>query len=181
MARRAVFLDRDGVLNRAVVREGRPFPPASLEEMELLPGVEEACRALKAAGAFLACVTNQPDIARRKTTWAVVDAINGHLRQRLGLDDLVVCPHDNADNCACRKPKPGMLIELARRHGLDLGASVMVGDRRGDILAGRAAGCATVFIDYGWNEPRPDAMDVVSGSLAEAVPWILNHFEESAQ
>ena len=123
--RRAVFLDRDGVLNRAVMRGGRPFSPASAEETELLEGVEAACRALKAAGFLLICVTNQPDIARRTRTRAEVEAINEKLKSALGLDDVRMCPHDDGDGCACRKPKPGLLLDAARANPVHIGSPKM--------------------------------------------------------
>jgi D-glycero-D-manno-heptose 1,7-bisphosphate phosphatase len=172
--KRAVFVDRDGVLNKAVEREGKPYPPASLAQLELAEDVLDACTVLRQAGFFLGCVTNQPDIARGKTRAEDVEAINDHVRVTLGLDALVMCPHDNADNCQCRKPKPGMILTLAGLYDIDLSKSIMVGDRLGDIEAGRAAGCRTVFIDHHWDEKRPERMDVVFSSLSAAVPWILS-------
>ena len=174
MTRRAVFLDRDGVLNQAVERAGKPYPPPSVAELVFLPGVASACSALRTEGAFLGCVTNQPDIARGLARREEVEAINAVVSSQLGLDDLIMCPHDNDANCLCRKPKPGMLIALADRHGLALCRSVMIGDRRSDIEAGQRAGCATIFIDHRWNEPRPEGMDAVFESLSAAVPWIRN-------
>lgn len=171
--RAAVFLDRDGVLNRAVVRDGRPFPPDSVAGLELLPGVPEACARLRAAGLALVVVTNQPDVARGSRSQGEVDAVNRALRERLPLDDVRVCPHDDADRCACRKPAPGLLLEAARDLGLSLEASVMVGDRWRDVECGRRAGCKTVFVDHRWAERRPDSPDLTVSSLAEAVPWIL--------
>jgi D-glycero-D-manno-heptose 1,7-bisphosphate phosphatase len=171
--RRAVFLDRDGVLNRAIVRAGQPCPPRDTEEVEILPGAEAACRALRQAGFLLIVVTNQPDVARGTQTRAGVDAINEIVRGRLELDDVCVCPHDDADDCPCRKPRPGLVLEAARQWNIDLAASVVVGDRWRDIGAGRAAGCRTVFIDYGYAEQQQQEADVVVQSLAEAVPWIV--------
>lgn len=173
--RRAVFLDRDGVLIRAVVRDGRPNPVASAAEVELLPGVAAACDALRRAGFLLVVVTNQPDLARRAQTRSVVDAINDAVRARLPIDEVRLCPHEDADGCACRKPKPGLLLAAARAANIDLAASVMVGDRWRDVEAGRAAGCRTVFVDHGYDERRPAEVDVdaVAPSLADAVPWIL--------
>jgi D-glycero-D-manno-heptose 1,7-bisphosphate phosphatase len=121
--RTAVFLDRDGVLNRAVVLHGVPRPPSSLDELELLPGVREACYRLHEADLLLVVVTNQPDVARGAQTAAVVDALNERLTDELPLDDVLVCLHDDADGCACRKPKPGLLIDAARRWEIDLGAT----------------------------------------------------------
>jgi D-glycero-D-manno-heptose 1,7-bisphosphate phosphatase len=170
----AVFLDRDGVLNAALVLDGRPHPPRSTEEVTLLAGVEDACARLRAGGFALVCITNQPDIARGTLSPATLEAINESLRVRLGLDAVAVCPHDDADGCACRKPEPGLILDAAFRLGLDLDHSVVVGDRWRDIEAGRRAGCPTVLIDYAYDEPRPESPDAVATSLAEAVPLIIS-------
>jgi D-glycero-D-manno-heptose 1,7-bisphosphate phosphatase len=170
--RRAVFLDRDGVLIRAIVRDRRAYPARSLAEVEILPGVVEACTELHDAGFLLICVTNQPDIARGTTPSETVAEINDHVRAALGLDDVLVCPHDDADNCACRKPRSGMLLEAAERWGIDLSASVMVGDRWRDIEAGRSAGCRTVFVRRGYDEPEPDHPDLIVDEMPMASEWI---------
>lgn len=171
----AVFLDRDGVLNRAIVRKGRPYPPTSLAELKILPGVIEACTSLQEAGFLLIAVTNQPDVARGTHRREVVEAINQELRKRLPLDDIRLCYHDDVDHCSCRKPEPGLLLEAARDWEIDLSASFMVGDRWKDIEAGRRARCKTVFVDHGYTEREPDNPDHRVGSLVEAVPWILQH------
>jgi D-glycero-D-manno-heptose 1,7-bisphosphate phosphatase len=173
VSRPAVFLDRDGVLNAAEVVDGMPRPPADLSAVRVLPGAERACRELAAAGLVLIGITNQPDIARGTQTAARVDAINAHLKARLGLDDLLVCPHDDADGCECRKPRPGMIIEAARRWDIDLARSVTVGDRWRDVEAGRAAGTSTVFIDRHYREPAPTEPDLVVNELEESTEWII--------
>ena len=167
----AVFLDRDGVLNRAVVRAGKPYPPASVDELEILPGAAGALARLKAAGYALVVVTNQPDIARGTTTRAAVDAIHARMASMLPIDEFRVCPHDDRDACACRKPRPGLLVDPPTT---DVAASVMVGDRWRDIEAGRAAGCgATILIDHDYYESIPNEPDVRVASLSEAAAWIL--------
>jgi D-glycero-D-manno-heptose 1,7-bisphosphate phosphatase len=171
--RAAVFLDRDGVLNRAVVRDGLPYPPDSIESLALLPGVTEACAALRGAGLLLIVATNQPDIARGTRRWDDVQAMNRRLSELLPLDEIRVCPHDDRDRCDCRKPAPGLLLAAAREHGIDLRRSVMVGDRWRDIESGERAGCWTVFVDHGYSERRPERADLIVHSLGEAVPWIL--------
>lgn len=174
VGRRAVFLDRDGVLNRAIVRKGKPYPPDSLSELEILPGVAEALKGLRAAGFLNIVVTNQPDVATGKQRRDVVEAINAHLVEKLTLDAVKVCYHSDADNCACRKPKPGMLLEAARELDIDLGGSFLVGDRWRDVEAGRAAGCRVLlFVDYGYQEKRPGNPYVSVKSLAEATALIL--------
>lgn len=170
---RAVFLDRDGVINEATVREGRPYPPANLEQFKLLPGVPEAIKSLRGAGFKIIVVTNQPDVATGVQGREVVEAMHDKLRD-LGLcDDIKVCYHTGPDGCECRKPKPGMLFEAAREWQIDLSNSFMVGDRWRDVAAGKAAGCFTYFIDYEYQEQRPDGPDALVGSLEEAGRLIL--------
>jgi D-glycero-D-manno-heptose 1,7-bisphosphate phosphatase len=171
--RRAVFLDRDGVINRAVVRDGRPYPPQTLGEVEILPGVEAAVQALQQAGFFIAVVTNQPDVARGRQTLDTVESINAYLGAQLGIDDFRTCYHDDSHDCACRKPKPGLLTDAAAIQGLDLRRSFMIGDRWRDIAAGQAAGCRTIWIDCGYDERLPEGHDYRARSLLEASRWIL--------
>jgi D-glycero-D-manno-heptose 1,7-bisphosphate phosphatase len=167
----AVFLDRDGVLNRTRFRNDRPIPPASLDELEILPGVPEALADLKSAGYALVVVTNQPDVARGVTTLDVVHRLNRFLGERLPINEFRVCAHDDRDRCECRKPKPGLLLASPR---YDMAASIMVGDRWRDIDAGRAAGCrATILIDYEYDEAIPNEPTVRVASLLEASHWIL--------
>jgi D-glycero-D-manno-heptose 1,7-bisphosphate phosphatase len=168
-----VFLDRDGVINAAVVRDGKPYPPPSAEAMEILPGVAGALVQLRDAGYVLVVVTNQPDVARGKTPRAVVDTMHARLRAELPLDAIYACFHDDADRCACRKPAPGMLGDAARDLDLDLARSFMVGDRWRDTDAGIAAGCRAVWINRGYAERAPTKFDAEVGSLAEAADWII--------
>jgi D-glycero-D-manno-heptose 1,7-bisphosphate phosphatase len=172
--RRAVFLDRDGVLNEPRVVDGLPLPPRTVGGLVLSRGAEKACRALSRAGFMLIVVTNQPDIARGTRDRQSVGLINDELRRRLRLDDVLVCPHDDGDGCDCRKPRPGMLLEAAERWDIRLQDSVMVGDRWRDIEAGRGAGCHTVLVARDYNEPAARDPDLVVDSLHQAVPWITN-------
>ena len=168
----AVFLDRDGVINRPIIRGDRPYPPGSLDELETYPDAASSLRRLQVAGYALVVVTNQPDVARGLQQAEVVHEINRELRKRVELTALYVCFHDDADGCQCRKPAPGLLFDAAHDLGLDLSRSFMVGDRWRDVEAGRRAGCRTVFIDRRYSERSPQDADVVTTSLAEAVSWI---------
>jgi len=170
---RAVFLDRDGVLTRSSTRGGKPFAPTTLEAFELLPGVREGIARLHKAGFCLVVVTNQPDVGVGKLRSEVVEQMHARLRVWLPLDDIKVCCHTDADACNCRKPKPGMLLEAAKERGIDLSRSFMVGDRWRDVSAGRAAGCKTIFVDYGYTERLVDQPDFVVTSFAEAASIIL--------
>ena len=170
--RAAVFLDRDGVLNEVDVRDGTPHPPSGVEHLRVLPGVVEACYRLRELGFALVVVTNQPDIARGKQTRDEVDRLHDVLRARLPLDDIVVCAHDDADDCPCRKPRPGMILDAAARLDLDLAESVCVGDRWRDVEAGKRAGVMAIFVDRGYGERRPTGADAVVASLPAAVEVI---------
>lgn len=174
--RRAVFLDRDGVINHCVVRDGKPYPPESLAEMRIIAGVPESLVSLRQAGFLTIVVTNQPDVAAGKQSIETVQAMHKRLRDELPLDDIKVCYHGDADGCACRKPKPGMLLEAAREFDIDLARSYMVGDRWRDVAAGQAAGCASFFLDYGYREKRPDPPYIAVKSMAEAGVRILTGF-----
>lgn len=171
---RAVFLDRDGVLNRAVVKNGKPYPPASLSELMITTDARDALVPLRDAGFLLVGITNQPDVARGVQQRAVVEAINRVLLGALPLNDILVCFHDDRDNCLCRKPRPGLLREAASRYTIDLSRSFMVGDRWRDIEAGSRAGCKTVFIDCEYSgEKLRIQPDHSVKTLTEAARWII--------
>ncbi len=178
--RRAVFLDRDGVINRAIVRDGKPYPPSNADELEILPGAAEALTRLRTAGFHLVVVTNQPDIARGTQTQQSIEEIHATLvKSGLVLDSFQVCYHDDADQCDCRKPGPGMLLKAAKEDGIDLDASFMVGDRWRDVEAGQRAGCTAVFVDYGYAERKPARPYVRVESFVDAVDWILSQETKS--
>jgi len=172
----AVFLDRDGVINRALVRDGRPYPPSSLAEFEILPGVAEACTKLKEAGFLLVVATNQPDVGRGTMSQETVEALHAHMCRALPLDRVEVCHHPGkgASECDCRKPKPGMLLRAARELNIDLKRSFMVGDRWRDIDCGHAAGCTTILVDHDYHEPLRLPPDHRVKSLADAADVILD-------
>ena len=169
----AVFLDRDGVLNRVLIRDGLPFGPMTLAEFAIVEGAAEDVRRLKAAGYKAIVATNQPELARGKLTPDALAAMHAKLGAEVPVDAIYVCPHRDEDRCACRKPKPGLLLSAARELGIDLTRSYMVGDRWRDMEAGKAAGCRTVFVDHGYREALKTPPDHVVGGLHEAVGAIL--------
>jgi D-glycero-D-manno-heptose 1,7-bisphosphate phosphatase len=172
---RAVFLDRDGVINRALEHDSKPYPPRSLSEFEILPGVATACAKLKQAGFLLVVATNQPDVGRGTLKQETVETIHAEMRRQLPLDRVEVCYHSgkNDSECDCRKPKPGMLLHAARELGIDLAQSWMVGDRWRDVDCGHAAGCRTIFIDCGYAEELRQKPDFSAGNLIEAAAIII--------
>lgn len=170
----AVFLDRDGVINCAVVRNGKPYPPDSINELIIMPNAELILSRLREAGYLLIGITNQPDVARGKQRKEIVEEINEYLLKKLPVTEIFVCYHDDKDKCYCRKPNPGLLLEAASKYSLNLSQSFMVGDRWKDIQAGQRAGCKTIFLDHGYLEPKPDpAADYDIKSLEDLLSIIL--------
>ena len=133
--RRAVFLDRDGVLVATEVHGGKPIAALTLADFAILPEAPAAVAALKSAGFVTVVVTNQPEMARGNVDSATMDAMHARLSQAMPIDAVYVCPHDSGDGCGCRKPAPGMLLRAADELGLDLASSYMVGDRWRDVGA----------------------------------------------
>lgn len=175
-AKKAVFLDRDGVINQCKIIDRKPYAPLSLAEFVILPGVAEACAKLKQSGFLLIVATNQPDVGRGTVQQSVIEQIHAYMRAQLPLDRVEVCYHPgrNESECDCRKPKPGLLLRAAGELNIDLHASWMVGDRWRDIDCGHAAGCRTVFIDYEYDESLKQQPDFRAKSLLEAAELILN-------
>lgn len=170
----AVFLDRDGVINRAVIKNGKPYPPANLNELIIDDDVAGLLQQLKAAGYYLVVVTNQPDVARGTTTRKTVEDIHNYMLQKLPLDIIKVCYHDDQDNCDCRKPKAGMLQAANQECDINYAASYMIGDRWRDIEAGYGAGCKTILIDAGYAEKKSAVEpNYIVENLAAAVGIIL--------
>lgn len=172
---RAVFLDRDGVINAAFEKSGKPYPPATLAEFELLPGVAEACVQLKTAGFLLVVITNQPDVGRGDMLRSDVELIHKFMCRVLPIDRVEVCYHSGNERpaCECRKPLPGMLFRAAKKLSIDLSQSWMVGDRWRDINCGAAAGCRTVFINHGYQEELGRAPDFRTNSLLSAAQLVI--------
>lgn len=174
--RKAVFLDRDGILNRAIVKNGKPYPPSNLDELEIPQDVPRALQALKEAGFLLIGVTNQPDVSRGTQQREVVEAIHAALLRALPLDEILVCYHDDEDGCSCRKPMPGLLYQAAETYSIDLSSSFMIGDRWKDVEAGQRAGCVTILIDHHYIEKGSDRHpDCRVSLLSEAASCILTH------
>lgn len=171
VARRAVFFDRDGVLSRAVVREGRAYAPLTLKDFIILPEAAEAIAQVHRAGFLAIVVTNQPEIARGQLSWSTLAAMHQRLSDIVRVDDIYVCPHDPKDRCLCHKPQPGLLQQAAHDWNLNLSASFLIGDRWRDVVAGREAGCYTILIERIYSgTARPDYRTT---DLCSAVRHIL--------
>ena len=177
VVRRAVFLDRDGVLNRPVVHSGQPHPPSRVEDFELYGDVADGCARLKAAEFLLIVITNQPDVGRGTQSREAVEAM--HVKMQLALpslDRIEICYHAGeryGESCDCRKPRPGMILRAAAEMKIDLCASYIVGDRWRDINCARAAGCRAIFIERGYEEGLCEVPDFTVASFGDAVNALL--------
>jgi len=182
MRNRAVFLDRDGVINETPVVEGTPVTPKKADDLRILPGVNEALVALKQAGYYILVATNQPDVPRGALALPELEKMHSILYDSLPIDKIYVCLHDNEDGCDCRKPKPGMLLKAAKEWDLDLAASYMIGDRWKDIEAGATAGCTTILVRSPWSAEQPQGRSVLGDytvdTLTEAARIILSREED---
>ena len=172
---KAVFLDRDGVINRALIRNGLPYPPNSLDELEILPGVPESLRILKESGFLLIVVTNQPDVGRGIQKKQTVEKMHAVLLDQLPLDVIYVCWHGQDGECDCRKPLPGLLYQAEQDWHIDLKKSFIIGDRWRDIGAGNAAGCKTIFIDYKYEESLKFQPDYKATSICDASEHVIQN------
>ncbi len=170
---RAVFLDRDGVINKVILREGKPYPPMRLEEFSFNNGIKEAVWTIKELGYKVFVISNQPDVARGNLTEENLNLMTKHLRSEIPIDDVYICPHDDYHQCSCRKPKPGMLIDAAVKWGIDLSSSFIIGDTWKDMEAGQSAGCKTILLDAPYN--KDVKCDFRVKSLSEAMNIIKTY------
>jgi D-glycero-D-manno-heptose 1,7-bisphosphate phosphatase len=176
---REIFLDRDGVINRAVVRNRKLYPQNTLQDLEILPDVPEALNLLKESGFLLIVVTNQPDVGRGIQKKETVEEMHLFLKEQLPLDDIYVCWQGQDGECKCRKPLPGMLLQASKKYSVDFQQSYLIGDRWKDIEAGKTAGCKTIFLDYHYNELLRSQPDFTATSTRKASEWIVSQKMQS--
>jgi D-glycero-D-manno-heptose 1,7-bisphosphate phosphatase len=168
MTNKAVFLDRDGTLNQALIRNGKPFPPISPRELVILPGVKEALVIFVSLDFIPVVITNQPDFARGITSRKQIDSLNEIIRTELKIEHIYTCFHDDSDDCFCRKPKPGLLLTASKELNLDLKESILVGDRWKDVHSGQTVGCECYFIDNKYEETQPNQPFIPVASLLDS-------------
>ena len=175
---KCVFLDRDGILNTSVIVNNKPFAPKSVSDLIITPNIKSKLTKLKSNGILLIVITNQPDVSRGTATRESVDQINKALQDYLPLDEIYVCFHDNSDNCKCRKPKPGNIINASKKYNIDLDKSFMIGDRRGDVQAGNSVGLTTIFVDYNYSEEKPLDSNYIVETVPDALDIAINYYSQ---
>ena len=165
----AVFLDRDGTLNKAYIEKGLPISPSTFDKLKLLPGVKRSIGKLKKLNFLCILITNQPNVSRGKIKKEIVKKMNNFIKKEIKLDDIFVCYHDDKHNCSCRKPKAGLIIKASKKWGIDAKKSYMIGDRWKDIYAGKKVGCKTIFINNNYKNDKRVKADLSFNSLSKAV------------
>lgn len=170
--KKCIFLDRDGVINRSSVKNGKPYAPLSFKNFIFLPKVKKSIQILKKLGFLVILITNQPDISKKKLKISTLNKMNDKIYRKLKVDDIFFCTHSIEDNCICRKPKTGMLLESQKKYNINLHKSFMIGDRKKDIDSGINVGCKTIFINRKYKEEKPTRQIFTTTSLYKAVEYI---------
>ena len=174
----AVFLERDGVLNGVRIEHRRQVSPLVAADFRVNADAARPLERLKSAGFILIATTNQPDLSRGLQSRRELDRMHGMLSAALPLDDILVCPHDEVDDCPCRKPKPGLLFEAAYKWDLDLEGSFVISDKWRDAEAARAAGCTSLLLKSPWLGSVHH--DLILPNLAAAITTLLRLHKEPA-
>jgi len=170
--KKCVFLDRDGVLNHAIVKDRKPYSPRIISEFTLMPHVVKNIKQLRNLGYLTIIITNQPDIATGKLSLKTLKLFHNILNSKLELTDIYFCPHLESDNCICRKPNCGMINDAVNRYNIDLNESFVIGDRWRDVDCGIKSGCKTIFLDYDYDEKLKSTPDAIVTNLSSAVNLI---------
>jgi D-glycero-D-manno-heptose 1,7-bisphosphate phosphatase len=170
--KRAVFLDRDGVITVPTSVDGKGFAPRSISEFRFYEGTAESLERIHALGFLALVVSNQPDVANGLLSRSTLDLMNQRIINELAIDEVINCPHNTLEDCLCRKPKPGMLLSAAEKWDLELSESWMIGDRDSDVAAGFSAGCRTIFINRDWRDETGEFADCRTDSLKGAIDLI---------
>ena len=179
--KRAIYLDRDGVINEVFFRGGdnnKPIAPWEMVEFRLIKNIKKPLKYLRQMGFHLFIVTNQPDIAKGILKFSTVKKMNDIVMNELPIDEIMVCPHIDSDICNCRKPKPGMILTLGKKWGINLEDSFLIGDNWKDIESGETAGCRTILIDKFYN--KSVKADFRVENLTMSVEVVKSHVTKTA-
>lgn len=176
--KRAAFLDRDGVINESYIVEGLPRPPLNIGELIIINGVKEAIHILAKYDFLPVVITNQPDVSRGTKSADEIIEINKRISEITGIRHFYTCTHDDFNDCICRKPRPGLVLQAARELDIDVSKSFLVGDRWRDIVLGQDLGLKTYFIDYKYLELAPKKPYIKVDSLLEAVKDVVRNLDD---
>lgn len=168
---KAIFFDRDGVLNRAIVLNNRPFSPKNIKELVINKFLKKTLLEAK-KNFYLICITNQPEVGRNNFLEKDVEEINISIKNYFKLNDVFSCYHSKDNVCDCRKPKIGLILQAQKKYSINLKESIVIGDRWKDITMGKLAGCKTIFVDYNYDENLIDKPDIRINHLKELKKYV---------
>lgn len=168
---KAIFLDRDGILNKALVVNNKPKSPKNINELVLNKSLKKFLIQAK-KNFFLICLTNQPEVGRKKFSKIEIEKINKYIKDFFNLDDIFTCYHEKDNICNCRKPNIGMLLKSQKKYSIDLKESIVIGDRWKDITMGKKAGCKTIFVDYKYDEILKDKPDIIVDNINKLKSYV---------
>ena len=171
--KKAIFLDRDGVLSKTSLVNGKSFAPRNLRDFKLYSDSTQSVKKLKSIGFMVFVVTNQPDVGKKLISRSTLEQMHNKLKKKTHVDGIYVCVHRQDENCYCRKPNPGMILDAAKKHHIDWKKSFVVGDRASDIEAGQKANCRTIFLKKKYYENAPTKQEATFLNLREATNYIL--------
>lgn len=171
---KAIFLDRDGVLNRSLVRNGKPYAPILLKDFHILSGVKKTLKYLKKKNYLLIVITNQPDIKSGKLKLNKLLKMNNILINKLKINEIFICKHDDRDCCNCRKPKNQLIENAIKKYSIDRRKSFLIGDRKKDIEAGLRSRLKTIYINKNYKESKPKNFDFECDNIKNALFYIDN-------
>ena len=170
--KKAVFLDRDGVVSRAVVINNRPFSIRRASDLQILDEVNEALGIFGKLALIPIIISNQPDVARGLLSQLEHEKIESKIVTLTGISKIYTCTHDEKDNCFCRKPKPGLILKAAEDHDIDITKSYLIGDRWRDMDLAKNVDCRSFFINRNYEEKYPEYFDYETGSILESAKII---------
>ena len=169
---KAIFLDRDGVINKSIIANGKPYAPLLFEDFVFYEDTKKAIVVIQSLDYKTIIVTNQPEINKGNLNHEELKRMNDRIYNELKIDDIFVCEHTSEEDCDCRKPKPGMILNASKKHNIDLSQSFLIGDRYKDIESAHAAGCNSIFIDRKYSEKFPNKQIKSVSSFYEAAIFI---------
>ena len=173
---KALFLDRDGIINRSFKnKKGKPKAPTLFKDFIFLPFLKNYLNEIKKLNFNIIIITNQPDISYGVLKEAELYKMHSKIYSSLPVTNIYVCKHSKEDNCKCRKPKTGLFRQALKKYNLNLKNSYAIGDRWSDIVASYKCGIKSIYVDRNYNEPKPTKQIFTTKSTKKALEYIIKN------
>ena len=169
----AVFLDRDGIINVPIKIDNKPKAPLKYEHFQFTKNIKQMINNLKSFEVEIIVITNQPELSNNELSYSELNKMHLRIHNELGIKNIYICPHILEDNCNCKKPKNGMLIEASKDLNIDLENSIMIGDRWSDVASGNSTKTKCIFVDYNYDEKIPTGVFTSVSNVQEAFNLVM--------